>query len=53
MSSKLVIKRGQESDDGSDGEENLLSQALPVAQIKDVDLSVPPASGEEYLYRVR
>jgi hypothetical protein len=38
----------------SDFEDNLVSQVLPVANLgKNVDLSAPPATGEEYLYRVR
>ena len=41
-----------ESDD--EVEDNILGQALPVADLgKNVDLSVAPATGEEYLYRVR
>ena len=37
-----------------DSEEKLLSQALPVAEVnKNISLNNPPATGEEYLYRVR
>ena len=42
------------SNETDDLEDNILSQALPVANLgKDIDLNVPPATGEEYLYRVR
>jgi hypothetical protein len=42
-----------ESDEES--KSNLIAQALPVAQIssKSIDFSLPPATGEEYLLRVR
>lgn len=33
--------------------DKLISQALPVADIRNIDLKAPPATGEEYLYRVR
>ena len=34
--------------------EHLMQRALPVAVLKkDQDLSIPPATGEEYLSRVR
>lgn len=32
---------------------DLLSQALPVARLIDVDLNSPPITGEDYLTRVR
>lgn len=32
---------------------DILSQALPVARISDIDLNTPPVSGEDYLTRVR
>ena len=45
------ITNDQLSDEDND---NLVHQALPVAKLsKDVDLSIPPSTGEEYLSRVR
>ena len=32
---------------------DILSQALPVARLADIDLNTPPVSGEDYLTRVR
>lgn len=32
---------------------DLLSQALPVARLVEVDLNSPPITGEDYLTRVR
>ena len=50
MSEVLMEASGSEDE----LEDKILSQALPVANLgKKVDLNVPPASGEEYLYRVR
>ena len=46
-------------DDQSDHDENyledkILTQALPVTELKkDIDLNIPPATGEDYLSRVR
>lgn len=44
----------EDEDEDEDDNDLLLSQALPVADLKsDSDLSIPPSTGEEYLYRVR
>jgi hypothetical protein len=42
-------------DSDEESKSNLIAQALPVAQIssKNIDFSLPPATGEEYLLRVR
>jgi hypothetical protein len=43
-----------DNDEIDDEDDQILSQALPVADLKDeTDLNVPPSTGEEYLYRVR
>jgi hypothetical protein len=50
----LVEEAGAVSDESDEFEDKIQSQALPVANLgKHVDLSVPPVSGEEYLFRVR
>jgi len=42
------MKTNEESDS-----DRLMSQALPVSELAISDLKAPPATGEEYLYRVR
>jgi hypothetical protein len=52
--SKNADAQLEESGSEEELEDKILSQALPVANLgKNVDLNVPPASGEEYLFRVR
>ncbi len=43
----------EEEEEEEEKLENFLAQALPVADLKHVDLSAPPSTGEEYLSRVR
>lgn len=46
-----ILNENQENEVGYD---NLLSQALPVANLpKNIDLAAPPITGEDYLSRVR
>ncbi len=43
-----------QSDQENDLEDRILMQALPVTELrKDIDLNIPPATGEDYLSRVR
>lgn len=37
----------------NDKQTELMSQALPVAKISEINLKEPPVSGEDYLTRVR
>ena len=48
-----ILKDGE--DDANPVEyENMLPQALPVADLpRNIDLCVPPSTGEDYLSRVR
>ena len=53
-SSRLEYFSQNEDESDEEVKERLLSQALPVSTLpKDADLSIPPATGEEYLSRVR
>ncbi len=48
------LKDVNEDDDDEILEDKLMTQALPVYELrKDVDLSVPPSTGEDYLSRVK
>lgn len=50
---EIIDDHNDDEDEEEERMDNFLSQALPVADIKHVDLSVPPTTGEEYLSRVR
>ena len=49
-----ILKEQEEDESQSNEYENILPQALPVADLpKNTDLNVPPSTGEDYLSRVR
>jgi hypothetical protein len=48
-SNNLIMFQSDENDDGDE----FFKQALPVPDLINVDLTLPPNTGEEYLYRVR
>ncbi len=44
----------EQCDNEIDLEDKILTQALPVTELrKDIDFNIPPATGEDYLSRVR